>query len=163
MSKQLLPENVGNEPAMAWMRYQMAVTKRKEDERTSSTIYSLMDSLSPVVNFEEFLNDDENIVDEDLVAWVSMGVQHIPHTEDLPVTHTPGMDLSFFLLPYNYFPEDPAMGSRDSVRIEPNIYNNPKSGVRATGMRSEDLQCKPPVNSYQQAVEADPSILFDTS
>ncbi|XP_011438553.3 putative amine oxidase [copper-containing] [Magallana gigas] len=163
MSKQLLPENVGNEPAMAWMRYQMAVTKRKEDERTSSTIYSLMDSLSPVVNFEEFLNDDENIVDEDLVAWVSMGVQHIPHTEDLPVTHTPGMDLSFFLLPYNYFPEDPAMGSRDSVRIEPNIYNNPKSGVRVTGMKSEDLQCKPPVNSYQQAVEADPSILFDTS
>lgn len=162
MSKQLLPENVGNEPAMAWMRYQMAVTKRKEDERTSSTIYSGLDALSPVVNFDEFLRDDESIVDEDLVAWVSMGVQHIPHTEDLPVTHTPGMDLSFFLLPYNYFPEDPAMGSLDSVRIEPNIYNNPKSGVRVTGMKSENLQCKPPVNSYQQKVEADPSILFET-
>lgn len=92
-----------------------------------------------------------------------MGVQHIPHTEDLPVTHTPGMDLSFFLLPYNYFPEDPAMGSRDSMRIEPNVYNNPKSGVRVTGFNNEDLQCKPPSNSYKEMVEADPGILFETA
>ncbi|XP_062589035.1 putative amine oxidase [copper-containing] isoform X1 [Saccostrea cucullata] len=163
MSKQLLPEGEGNEPAMAWMRYQMAVTKRKENERICSSIYSGLDAKSPVVNFDDFLKDDENIVDEDLVAWVSMGVQHIPHTEDLPVTHTPGMDLSFFLLPYNYFPEDPAMGSRDSVRIEPKIYNNPSSGVKVTGFDKEDLQCKPPVNNYQQAVEADPGILFESS
>ncbi|XP_061163532.1 putative amine oxidase [copper-containing] [Saccostrea echinata] len=161
MSKQLLPEGEGNEPAMAWMRYQMAVTKRKENERICSSIYSALDAKSPVINFEDFLRDDESIVDEDLVAWVSMGVQHIPHTEDLPVTHTPGMDLSFFLLPYNYFQEDPAMGSRDSVRIEPNIYNNPSSGVKVTGFDKEDLQCKPPVNEYQQVVEADPGILFE--
>ena len=25
--------------------------------------------------------DGENIVDEDLVAWVSMGIQHIPRSE----------------------------------------------------------------------------------
>lgn len=42
----------------------MAVTKRKEDERTSSTIYSGLDALSPVVNFDEFLSNDESIVDE---------------------------------------------------------------------------------------------------
>ncbi|XP_061163519.1 putative amine oxidase [copper-containing] [Saccostrea echinata] len=161
MSKQLLPEGKGNEPAMPWMRYQIAVTKRKENERICSSIYSGLDAKSPVVNFDHFLKDNENILDQDLVAWVSMGVQHIPHTEDLPVTHTPGMDLSFFLLPYNYFPEDPAMGSRDSVRIEPNIYNNPDSGVKVTGFDKEDLQCKPPVNDYQQVVEADPGILFE--
>nr|XP_022332724.1 putative amine oxidase [copper-containing] isoform X3 [Crassostrea virginica] len=163
MSKQLLPSGKGNEPAMAWMRYQMAVTKHSDRERTSSTIYSGLDALDPVVNFQKFLDNNDTIVDEDLVAWVSMGVQHIPHTEDLPVTHTPGMDLSFFLLPYNYFPEDPAMGSRDSMRIEPNVYNNPKSGVRVTGFNNEDLQCKPPSNSYKEMVEADPGILFETA
>lgn len=42
----------------------MVVIKCKEDERISSIIYSLMDFLLLVVNFEEFFNDDENIVDE---------------------------------------------------------------------------------------------------
>ncbi|XP_062588975.1 putative amine oxidase [copper-containing] [Saccostrea cucullata] len=161
MSKQLLPETEGNEPAVSWMRYQMVVTKRKENERISSSIYSGMDVKSPVVNFDSFLKDNENILDQDLVAWVSMGAQIIPHTEDLPVTHTPGMDLSFFLLPYNYFPENPAMGSPDSVRIEPTMYNNPSSGVKVSGFDNENLQCKPPVNNYQEAVEADPRILFE--
>lgn len=64
MSKQLLPEGLGNEPAMAWMRYQMAVTMRKEDERISSSIYSGLDAKDPVVNFDHFLKDDDNIVDE---------------------------------------------------------------------------------------------------
>ncbi|XP_062589032.1 putative amine oxidase [copper-containing] [Saccostrea cucullata] len=162
MSKQLLPEGEGNEPAMAWMRYQMSVTKRKESERICSSIYSALDAKAPVVNFDDYLRDNESIVDEDLVAWVSLGVQHIPHTEDLPVTHTPGMDLSFFLLPYNYFQEDPAMGSCDSVRIEPKVYNNPSSGVKVTGFNQQKLKCKPPVNNYQKTIEADPSILFET-
>ena len=98
---------------------------------------------------------------QDLVAWISMGSQHIPHTEDLPVTHTPGMDLSVFLLPYNYFPEDPSMASRDSIRIEPK--KNPAAGVRYTRYnKPNDLTCLPPANRYQELLQKNPRLLFGT-
>ena len=45
-----------------------------------------------------------------------MGMHHIPHTEDLPVTPTVGNHLTFFLFPYNYFTDCPSMSSRDQVR-----------------------------------------------
>ena len=38
MSKSLLPEDTGNEASGAWMRYQLAVTKYKEYERSSSSV-----------------------------------------------------------------------------------------------------------------------------
>lgn len=55
---------------------------------------------------------------QDLVAWVTLGFYHIPHTEDVPNTPTVGTETSVLLLPFNYFPEDPSMGSRDAVRAE---------------------------------------------
>ena len=42
----------------------MAVTKRKDDEDTSSTIYNAMDMLNPVLNFESYIDDAESIIDE---------------------------------------------------------------------------------------------------
>ncbi|XP_033749428.1 putative amine oxidase [copper-containing] [Pecten maximus] len=114
MVKQLFSEGEGNEPAASWSRYQVAVTQYKESERRSSSAYAYSDSSDPVVQFQSFIDDDESIKDEDLVAWVTMGLHHIPHTEDLPVTHSAGMDLNFYLLPYNYFSEDPAMASKSS-------------------------------------------------
>ena len=53
---------------------------------------------------------------QDLVAWVTVGLHHIPHTEDVPIVTTPGVQLTFWLLPYNYFDYDPAMASRDNIR-----------------------------------------------
>ena len=64
MSKQMLPEGSGVEPAASWMRYQMAVTKRKEDERSSSSMYSIYDAKKPIVNFQTFIDDNESIEDE---------------------------------------------------------------------------------------------------
>ena len=65
---------------------------------------------------------------QDLVFWITMGMHHIPHTEDLPVTPTVGNHLTFFLFPYNYFKECPSMKSRDQVRrwisIEEDSLNN---------------------------------------
>lgn len=40
------------------------MTKRKDDEDTSSTIYNAMDMLNPVLNFESYIDEDEFIVDE---------------------------------------------------------------------------------------------------
>lgn len=60
MSKSVLPEGYGNEPGASWMRYQMAVTKRKESEPHSSSKYATYDGEQPTVDFESFIGD-ENI------------------------------------------------------------------------------------------------------
>ncbi|XP_071096192.1 putative amine oxidase [copper-containing] [Haliotis cracherodii] len=142
MSYQPLPENSGNEATASWARYQLAATKFKDWERMSSSCYGMFDSLDPVVNFTNFLADNESIVDEDLVLWASVGIHHIPHTEDLPVTPTVGGHLGIYLLPFNYFQESPSMASRDSVRLELKEKFNMASGVSVEGYKSEST-CLP--------------------
>lgn len=56
---------------------------------------------------------------QDLVAWVTVGFLHIPHSEDIPNTATPGNSVGFLLRPFNFFPEDPSLASRDTVIIWP--------------------------------------------
>ena len=46
---------------------------------------------------------DESIVNEDLVAWVMMGVLHVPRTEDVPLISNFGTQ--FFIKPWNYYDE----------------------------------------------------------
>ena len=53
-----------------------------------------------------------------MVAWITLGIFHIPHTEDVPIVQTTGVQMSFWLMPYNYFNEDPTLASRDNVRID---------------------------------------------
>ncbi|XP_067664957.1 putative amine oxidase [copper-containing] [Haliotis asinina] len=133
MSYQPLPENLGNEASASWSRYQLAATKFKDWERESSSCYGMFDSMDPVVNFTSFLADNESIVDEDLVLWASVGIHHIPHTEDLPITPTVGGHLGIYLLPFSYFQECPSMASRDSVRLELKERFTISSGVRVDG------------------------------
>ena len=97
----------------------MAVTKYKKNEERSSSIYNQNDMYDPVVNFREFIEDNEDIVNQDLVSWISVGLMHIPHSEDIPNTATPGNSVGFFLRPFNYFDEDPSLASRDGLMITP--------------------------------------------
>ena len=60
---EVLPENTGNEASMTWSRYKMAVTQQKDDETQSSSIYSMWDSREPLVQFQSFVEDNENIID----------------------------------------------------------------------------------------------------
>jgi diamine oxidase len=64
MSKMLLPENEGIEAGLSWARYQLAVTRRKDNERSSSSIYNGIDPYEAVSNFQEYIDDDESIVDK---------------------------------------------------------------------------------------------------
>uniref|UniRef100_A0A8C6VMK8 Amine oxidase n=1 Tax=Naja naja TaxID=35670 RepID=A0A8C6VMK8_NAJNA len=109
-----LPESDPMEPGLSWGRYKLAVTKRKENEPFSTTIYNQVDPWNPPVAFADFINN-ESIVNEDLVAWINAGFLHIPHSEDIPNTATLGNEVGFFLRPYNYFDDDPSMYSPDSV------------------------------------------------
>ncbi|KAK3778062.1 hypothetical protein RRG08_044678 [Elysia crispata] len=117
-SSQILPSNSPVLRSRTWTKYQMLITERKEDEETSSSIFSMFDGASPHVDIEKYLMDNGSIVDKDLVLWMTIGFHHIPHTEDIPNTPTVGARASISLLPYNYFPECPSVGSRDAVRID---------------------------------------------
>uniref|UniRef100_A0A8C6VPA4 Amine oxidase n=1 Tax=Naja naja TaxID=35670 RepID=A0A8C6VPA4_NAJNA len=102
------------EPGLSWGRYKLAVTKRKENEFSSTTAYNQVDPWNPPVIFANFINN-ESIVNEDLVAWINTGFLHIPHAEDIPTTATLGNVVGFFLRPYNYFDDDPSIYSPDSI------------------------------------------------
>ncbi|XP_041282201.1 primary amine oxidase, lung isozyme-like [Onychostruthus taczanowskii] len=109
-----LPTNSSMERSVSWGRYQLAVTRRKEEEPTSTSIYNQNDPWTPTVAFADFINN-ETITNQDLVAWITVGFLHIPHAEDIPNTVTVGNGVGFFLRPYNYFNEDPSVDSPDSV------------------------------------------------
>ncbi|XP_039596683.1 retina-specific copper amine oxidase isoform X3 [Polypterus senegalus] len=115
-----LPESVPEEAAVSWARYKVAITKHKDHESTSSSLYNQNDMWSPAVNFSSYING-ESIENEDLVAWISTGFLHIPHAEDIPNTVTAGNGGGFFLRPHNYFDEDPSINSPDSVYLDPSI------------------------------------------
>ncbi|XP_054449840.1 LOW QUALITY PROTEIN: membrane primary amine oxidase [Pteronotus mesoamericanus] len=109
-----LPQNSSMERAFSWGRYQLAVTQRKEEEPSSTSIFNQNDPWAPTVDFTDFINN-ETIVGEDLVAWVTAGFLHIPHAEDVPNTVTAGNSVGFFLRPYNFFDQDPSFDSADSI------------------------------------------------
>ncbi|KAI9534083.1 hypothetical protein NQZ68_016801 [Dissostichus eleginoides] len=114
-----LPESQAEERAMSWARYKVAITKHKDGEQTSSSLYSQNDIWSPAVDFSKYIEDNESIEDEDLVAWVTTGFLHIPHSEDIPNTVTVGNGGGVLLRPHNYFDMDPSIHSADSVYLSP--------------------------------------------
>ncbi|NWQ68608.1 AOC1 oxidase, partial [Neopipo cinnamomea] len=117
------PTRVGPAPGLTppphLPRYHLAVTRRHENEPSSSSIYSQNNPWDPPVTFESFIRDNETIEDQDLVAWVTVGFLHVPHSEDVPNTATPGNAVGFFLRPFNFFDEDPSVASRAPVIVRP--------------------------------------------
>ncbi|OXB55284.1 hypothetical protein ASZ78_014078 [Callipepla squamata] len=109
-----IPEASSMERAISWARYKLAVTRRKEEEPTSTSIYNQNDPWTPTVAFADFINN-ETITNEDLVAWITAGFLHIPHSEDIPNTLTVGNSVGFLLRPYNYYNLDPSIYSPDGV------------------------------------------------
>nr|XP_014334737.1 PREDICTED: retina-specific copper amine oxidase isoform X2 [Bos mutus] len=97
--------------------YQLAVTRRKEEESQSSSIYYQNDIWTATAAFADFINN-ETLLGEDLVAWVTASFLHIPHAEDVPNTVTLGNRVGFLLRPYNFFDEDPSIFSPGSVYFE---------------------------------------------
>ena len=67
---------------------------------------------------------------QDLVAWVTLGMYHVPQTENVPNTATVGTTQSFFLTPFNYHQEDPSLSSRDAIKVMPLDPMRPLEGAR---------------------------------
>nr|XP_057905405.1 retina-specific copper amine oxidase [Doryrhamphus excisus] len=114
-----LPESQTEERAMSWARYKVAITKHKDLEQTSSSLYNQNNMWKAAVDFSSYIQDNESIENEDLVAWVTTGFLHIPHAEDIPNTVTVGNGGGVLLRPHNYFDQDPSIHSADGVYIKP--------------------------------------------
>ncbi|XP_059204154.1 membrane primary amine oxidase-like [Centropristis striata] len=114
-----LPESQAEERAMSWARYKVAITKQKDLEQSCGSLYNQNDMWNPAVDFSKYIEDNESIENEDLVAWVTAGFLHIPHAEDIPNTVTVGNGGGVLLRPHNYFDEDPSIHSADGVYISP--------------------------------------------
>ncbi|KAF8999357.1 copper amine oxidase [Cyathus striatus] len=97
-----------------WAQYNLAFSKRKETEPSSSTSWNLHLPGAPVVDFDKFF-DDEGIDGEDVVGWVNVGMHHLPHAEDSPNTKTNIATSSFLLTPLNYFDSDISMESMNAI------------------------------------------------
>ena len=86
----------------------------------------------PQLDFRQYLLDNDPILNEDLVAWVTIGAMHVPHSEDIPNTATAANSANFFIRPFNYFDEDPSIGSTNAMLITPITH-----GVKIVGQNVE--------------------------
>ena len=95
--------------------------------------------------------------------WIATGVHHIPHTEDLPVTPTPGAHLGFILLPYNYFDQCPSVASRDAIRIDLKNKDKPEEGVVVNRYGNpEGVGCVAKMADYDKELENNPDAALNS-
>ncbi|KAF9234360.1 copper amine oxidase [Melanogaster broomeanus] len=94
-----------------WARYNLAT------EPASSSVWNLNLPGAPPVDFHKFF-DGENITQEDLVAWINVGMHHLPQSEDAPNTRTNTAASSFFLTPLNYFDHDVSIESTNAILLQ---------------------------------------------
>ena len=95
------------------------------------------------------------------MAWITIGTQHLPQTENLPTTTTVGAQLSFYILPFNYFDEDPSMNSRDAVRITPLDKSKPLEGALVEQYGAfENSNCVPTYDYPKNLLEKNSTFLF---
>ena len=139
--KQVLPENDYITKMAPWSIYPLVVTKYRATEPKSSSLYNQNSPTVPVVNFPNFdTAQNEAILNQDLVAWVSVGSIQIPTSEDVPNVASAANSARFFLRPFNYFDEDPSIASTNAVVIRPSPNNNV---VQTFGASSEEKVCVP--------------------
>lgn len=139
--KQLLPEDDFITTMAPWSVYPLVITKYKETELRSSSLYNQNSPTQPVVDFESFLQDvNDRITNVDLVAWVSIGCIEIPSSEDVPNVASAANTARFFLRPFNYFDADPSTDSSNAVFIK---QDEDKSNVVQSLVSSDEEVCVP--------------------
>lgn len=103
--------------AAGWATYPLVVTKYKDVEDASSSIYAQGDPWDPVVDFRMYLEDNNTIVDDDLVVWATLGSTVVPRAEDVPSPTTTLNAYTLLLTPFNYFDHCPSTVVSDAVHL----------------------------------------------
>ncbi|KAK7006189.1 amine oxidase catalytic domain-containing protein [Favolaschia claudopus] len=121
-------------------KHHLAVSRRKDSEPRSSSMWNINLPGTPPVDFYKFF-DGESLEQEDLTAWVNLGMHHIPRAEDSPMTLTNIATSSVLLTPFNFNDWDPAMESMNAI-----IIDIPEPGETWSGNENdvEIAFCVPP-------------------
>ena len=92
---------------MPYTKYHVAVTKYHDEEYRVTNPYVQFDSSNKIEHAQDldrFLSDEEQLLDEDLVAWINVGKEHIVRQEDMPLVSNFGA--GFNLMPWNFFQQN---------------------------------------------------------
>jgi len=81
------------------------VTKYKPAELYAGGDYP--NQTKPEQGLPKYIADDESLMGEDIVLWYTMGITHIPRSEDWPVM--PVHRVGFKLVPRGFFSRNPAI------------------------------------------------------
>ncbi|EAU83093.2 copper amine oxidase [Coprinopsis cinerea okayama7 len=103
--------------SMHFATHHMYVTKQKDTERHLTHSTNNMDSGKPLVDFSKFF-DGENLEQEDIVLWFNLGMHHLPHTGDLPITLMSTAQSSVVFSPHNYLLSDPTRQTVQQIEID---------------------------------------------
>ncbi|MDI7862799.1 tyramine oxidase [Rhizobiaceae bacterium n13] len=116
----ILPENsvayspldvVNDPPARrnAYIEYTFWNTPYDPEQRYAGGEYAFQSDGKD--SLPEWVKQDRNIHDTDIVTWYTMGFHHVPHMEDWPVMST--MWKGITLMPYNFFDHNPSITIRN--------------------------------------------------
>jgi primary-amine oxidase len=100
----LLPEDYPQRRA-GFTNFQLWVTRYNEDERYAAGLYPMQNKGGD--GLPAWTKGNRPIENTDIVVWYTMGLHHVPHSEDWPVM--PTMWLGFELRPYNFFAHNAAL------------------------------------------------------
>ncbi|NDJ24190.1 primary-amine oxidase [Nostoc sp. B(2019)] len=90
------------------------VTKYEPDELYAGGDYP--NQAQPGQGLPKYIADDESLMGEDIVLWYTMGVTHIPRSEDWPVM--PVHRVGFKLVPRGFFSRNPAINLPEPIPIK---------------------------------------------
>ncbi|MGH9863246.1 MAG: primary-amine oxidase [Candidatus Acidiferrales bacterium] len=106
----LLPDDFPQRRA-GFTQYQLWVTPYRPDERHAAGEYVTQSKGGD--GLPAWTSADRPIENTDLVVWYTVGMHHVPRSEDFPVMPTSWHE--FELRPYNFFARNPALDLPASV------------------------------------------------
>ncbi|KAJ1562398.1 hypothetical protein HK405_012622 [Cladochytrium tenue] len=100
-----------------WASTDLAATVRKDTEPYLSDEFNQESHLTPLVNSDDFF-DGESLDQQDLVLWVTLGMHHVPNTQDIPNTLANIAHTSFILTPFNYFDSEQTRRTAQILQVD---------------------------------------------
>ncbi|PHH66868.1 hypothetical protein CDD81_5220 [Ophiocordyceps australis] len=131
--------------------FDLAVTRRKDEEPKSAHPYNGLDVAKPMVNFDKFFNG-ESLRQQDLVLWFNLGMHHLPSSGDLPNTLFNVAHTSIQILPVNYHETDPSRETIHRVRIDLEAATGAVKHVERFGQ--DNATCKVAVGGELESLYA---------
>lgn len=104
---------------LEFIQHNLHVTKYNPNEMYGSGNYPIQQDKD--VGLGQYIKNNDNIENTDVVVWYTMSIQHPPKTEDFPYIQV--HEQGFKLVPHNFFNCNPSIGG-DSAGVGVRNFNN---------------------------------------